>query len=691
MPQTSTLLSVLLYLCLAATAYAIPIGAAKLDITPDYPTLLAGYGSRTTPSEGVDERLWARALAMGKANPVVVIAVDNCGVPKASSDRVAKALEASHNLPRDRVVVMSTHTHNAPALTGYAVILWSGRAPKEHVDTMERYTRWLEERLVEVASKALDTRTEGKLSWGQGRVAFGGNRRILSEEGWQGFGFQIDKPVDHSMPLLLATGSDGKPIATWCNYACHCTTLGARNHLSGDWAGFANAAVEERHPNAIALTTIGCGADVGPQPSGGAGDAQAHGRSIAKEIQRLMQEDKLKTLLEPLRSASKTVQLPFAPIPERSTWEEKAETGGFDGDHAKQQLARLDRGESIPTHLTYTITTWNFGHDLGLVFLPGEVCVDYALRLKTELDWRRLWINGWANDVPCYIPSKRILAEGGYESDFSMVYYDQPTRFAPGVEDIIIGGVRDLLGDPFEATSETELAPFFVHPLITGESSEPPPTMGETDKAAIEQQLAKFSAYFTIERLTKLSTLFAEAREGFDRSASNPEQSYDSWHTFTGTKRLRPYIRQTAAYTERSLNWETPDLEIGDSLDETQTLVFAGGLGWVSDPETEGFMLEINGKACVTFDVTRTPQEWSDKKGEVRLLYLPTWTSNTDSGGFFFLTAPNNMLQNASGPTTLGVRSLGKGSRRWFALDRFKECRQYFPGLQECLDTLEQR
>ena len=510
---------------------------------------------------------------------------------------------------------------------------------------------------------------------------------ILSEEGWRGFGFQIDKPVDHSMPLLLATGTDGKPIATWCNYACHCTTLGARNHLSGDWAGFANTAVEERHPDAIALTTIGCGADIGPQPSGGAGDARAHGNAIAREVHRLMQqqEEELKPLSAPLRSAAKTVELPFESIPDRSAWEANVKKGGFDAELARRQLARLDRGESIPTHLPYTITTWSFGSDLGLVFLPGEVCVDYALRLKTELDWRRLWINGWANDVPCYIPSKRILAEGGYEADFSMVYYDQPTRFAPGVEDTIVSGVRELFGDRFDAAPGSDLAPFFVHPLITGESSEPPPTLGEAEKEAIRQQLAKFSDFFTSERLNHVSMLLSEAREGFTRSTSDSKQSHDSWHTFTGTKRLRPYIRQTAAYAERSLAWEVPDLNTGDAPDKTLTMVFAGGLGWTADPETEGFVLEMNGKATLPFDVTREPKEWTARNGTIRLLYLPTWTSNVDSAGFFFLSAPDGILHNTSGPTTLGVRSLGKGSRRWFALDRFKNCQQYLPSLLECL------
>jgi len=70
--------------------------------------------------------------------------------------------------------------------------------------------------------------------------------------------------------------------------------------------------------------------------------------------------------------------------------------------------------------------------------------VDYGLRLKQEFDPRRFWVNAYANDVPCYIPSRRVLTEGGYEGGGAMVYYDRPTRFAASVEDLIIGAVHEL-------------------------------------------------------------------------------------------------------------------------------------------------------------------------------------------------------------------------------------------------------
>ncbi|HWY85800.1 MAG TPA: PVC-type heme-binding CxxCH protein, partial [Gemmataceae bacterium] len=99
--------------------------------------------------------------------------------------------------------------------------------------------------------------------------------------------------------------------------------------------------------------------------------------------------------------------------------------------------------------IDYTIQSWMLGDVLALVFLPGEVVVDYSLRLKRELDGRRLWINAYANEAPCYIPSERVLKEGGYEGGGAMIYYDIPAPFKPGVEKPIIETVHEQIAARF--------------------------------------------------------------------------------------------------------------------------------------------------------------------------------------------------------------------------------------------------
>ena len=84
-----------------------------------------------------------------------------------------------------------------------------------------------------------------------------------------------------------------------------------------------------------------------------------------------------------------------------------------------------------------------------MVFLSGEVVVDYDLRLKSEFDPSRLWVTSYAHYVPCYIPSRRILTEGGYEAEDSLWYYDRPGRISTNAEDLIINTVHGLLPKSF--------------------------------------------------------------------------------------------------------------------------------------------------------------------------------------------------------------------------------------------------
>ena len=142
---------------------------------------------------------------------------------------------------------------------------------------------------------------------------------------------------------------------------------------------------------------------------------------------------------------SVTLELPLADLPTRQQWEEKAKRQDAIGHHARVTLAKLDRGEKLPTKVDYPVTTWAFGDSVAMAFLPGEVVVDYSLRLKKELDTRRLWVTAYANNAPCYIPSERILKEGGYEGGGAMVYYGLPTVWSPDVEETIVGAVHRLV------------------------------------------------------------------------------------------------------------------------------------------------------------------------------------------------------------------------------------------------------
>jgi hypothetical protein len=437
----------------------VPVGAAMVDVTPSYPIRLMGYGSRKTESEGVASPLKVRALAIGGdateknkegEGPAVLITIDNCAVGAFMTDELARRLKAKTGLRRDRLVTCATHTHCGPALASGLDFIFGAPIPADQKERIERYTKELIDAMERVALQALAARAPGRLAWGQGSVVFAANRRVLSKGKWVNFGVNPSGPVDHSLPVLSVTDPAGKVRVVLAGYACHCTTLGGEfNKVCAEWAGFACDDLERMYPGATAMVIIGCGADANPEPRRNLDDARTHAAALSREANRV-----LGTSLTPLPGRLVTryrqIELPLGPRPGRDALEKRSKLPGAEGFFARTLLEKMDRGETLPASVSYPVQTWCFGNELAMVFLGGEVVVDYANRLKWETDAQRLWVTAYSNDVPCYIASKRVLAEGGYEADLSMVFYGRPARLAPEAEDLIVQTVHDLLPDSFD-------------------------------------------------------------------------------------------------------------------------------------------------------------------------------------------------------------------------------------------------
>ncbi len=441
---------------------AASVGLARIDITPEFPVRLAGYAGRMAEATEVAARLWAKALVIGENEgdgPAVLILIENCSATAELTAEVAARLKDKAGIRPERCVVASTHTHSAPLLPEFAPWHYTAAMPPEHLARMARYRRELIDKLERVALEALAARRPGRLAWSRGTVAFGTNRRRLEGGRWVGFlpgsVSESPGPVDHSLPVLRVTDLEGNLVGVVANYACHCTTTsGSFNEIHGDWAGYGQMAVEERHPGAVAMVAIGCGADVGPYPNGTLEHARQYGRQVADEVDRLLDGD-WKPLPPALAARQSIIQVPLGRLPTREELERRAERGSLGArDFARHLLTILDRDGALRPSFDCAVTTWTFGDDLAMVFLPGEVTIDYALRLKRELDGSRLWVTAYANGMPCYISSKRLLDEGGYEVDSSMTSYGRPTRLAPEAEDTVIGAVHTLLPPAFGGKAE---------------------------------------------------------------------------------------------------------------------------------------------------------------------------------------------------------------------------------------------
>ncbi len=158
-------------------------GLARTIITPQKSLWMAGYASRTKPSEGVIQDLYAKALALedqaGKR--VVLVTSDLLGFPAAVSHIIAERVEKQYHLRRDQLALSSSHTHCGPVI-GKMLGTMYPMNPQQWAD-VEEYTSDLEDKIVALVGTSLKSLRPARLSFGHGNAGFAMNRRARTNEG----------------------------------------------------------------------------------------------------------------------------------------------------------------------------------------------------------------------------------------------------------------------------------------------------------------------------------------------------------------------------------------------------------------------------------------------------------------------------------------------------------------------------
>lgn len=417
-------------------------GAAAVVITPDGPTWMAGYASRNKPSEGKFQDLFAKALAVedSRGTRLVIVTMDLISVPRALREALENEVREKYQLAPAGLLINVSHTHSGPVVRAEKSAIY--HLTPEQGEQVKKYVTGLKTKLVALVGAALDDLGPATLGYSRARAGFAINRRLPTDKGYRNSPYP-DGPVDHDVPILRVERPDGTLRALLFGYACHSTTLGLYE-FCGDYGGYAQQYLEEIYPGAVAMFMAGCGGDQNPYPRGTLERAQQHGRTLATAVEAAMLPKPV-PLAGPLGVAIEPVALEFAPIPTR---EELTELAGSSNRFAQRRgtllLEELDEKGRLRDSYPYLVQIVQFGPDLTLVALGGEVVVDYSLRLKRELPGRAVWVAGYSNDVFAYVPSKRVLAEGGYEAGGAVLYTTLPGPFAPSVEDRIVGKVHEL-------------------------------------------------------------------------------------------------------------------------------------------------------------------------------------------------------------------------------------------------------
>ncbi len=414
-------------------------GLASVKITPQVPVMMSGYANRIKPFERVVQDIYAKALVLEDQNGQrgVIVTCDLIGMRQSFAEPLAERIREKTGLRREQILFTWAHNHAGPTL-GFKETPGPGVAAADAKNTVA-YTKWLQDQLLELVVKANASVEPAKLSHGRGVAKFVMNRREFTPKGVI-LGVNPQGPADRSVPVLRIDSLDGKPRAVLFGTAAHNTTLGSKNYeLCGDYAGFAQHFLEEKYPGMQAMFMLGCAGDANPYPRDNLEVTREHGQELAREVGRVL-DTKLQPVSGPMKLALGHADLPLMAVRKGELAALAAKSPSWQTGNATHMLGMLNRGEKLPTHYRAPIAVWQLGH-LTMVALSGEVVVDYVYLVEKALGPLNLWVASYTNDGFGYLPSARVIEEGGYEN---RGLSSGEGWFAPNAQDAVVATVKEL-------------------------------------------------------------------------------------------------------------------------------------------------------------------------------------------------------------------------------------------------------
>lgn len=421
-------------------------GIAKVIITPQTGVWLAGYGTKRLP-DGKLHDIWMKALALedDKGHRAVLITSDFQGVPRSMSDRVFAEIKQKFQLERHQIMFTFSHNHCGPRL-GDDLYDYYPVDPMQ-VKLVNEYTDHMVVKTVDMIGESLKNLAPAQLQMGNGHTTFAVNRRNNREADIPNLlkaGKELVGPVDHDVPVMTVTRPDGKLDAVLFGYACHPTTL-SFTKVCGDYPGFAQLELEQKHPGVTAMFVNTCGGDQNPLPRRKVELCEKYGHMLAVAVEEVL-EKPLKPISDGLATAFEYVELPYLKTVTRADLKaDLNSSSAIKKRWAERLLKKLDAGETFPASYPYPLHAWRLGSEMLMIGMGAETVVDYALKFKREFG-PGTWVCGYADDMISYIPSKRVWLEGGYEGGSNLYEYGRPAyRWGPDTETLISNTVDKLV------------------------------------------------------------------------------------------------------------------------------------------------------------------------------------------------------------------------------------------------------
>jgi neutral ceramidase len=405
----------------SAKAGILKAGIAKTDITPDIPVMLYGYASRKTPSTGVHDHLYARAVAFESGGrKLVMVSTDIGSFTDTLYSVIKKSMMDKYGLKESEFFLAAIHSHSSPV---------ASLDPSKIDGSNVQYTKSLHQKLVAVVGEALKNIKPVSIGSGVGYSPVGSNRRETTSEGSVTLGRNPYGPTDKEVLVLKMTDADGKPTGAIFDYATHATSLGPDNYLiSGDVLGISEQFVEQiLGNNTVTPVFAGASGNIDPwyrilptfnTENGWIPETVLLGTLLGEEVVHVFNDIKNTVPAAEISSAISTIQCPRKKLDEKD-----------------EELPALDQQKTVPV----TITAAHIGDDVAFIAFNVEMLTEIGMAIKAGSPFKHTFIITHCNGSSGYLPPSELYKEGGYEIN--------STHFAVGSDKMVIKKALRMLYD----------------------------------------------------------------------------------------------------------------------------------------------------------------------------------------------------------------------------------------------------
>jgi len=435
-------------------------GVAKDIITPCTEITMTGFASvYGNPFQGIHDDLYVRTLLLqDENNSIILITLDILFHDDSLPEALRTFAFKKYGIPRDNLLVTYTHTHYGPTTKGYDSIFFT-----------EEYEDFLYQRITHCIDRTFLNIYEGTMEYSSVEGEWNISRRRMVN-GVMEFIPNPDGERDKSIYILKLSDTAGKIKALAINFACHPSNLNAYRILSSEYPGRLCHLLEAQNYGCMALFFQGAGADT--KLKMGAKSSKFHpitydecnevASSMALRIQNTLLNGKGQTIEPKLSSRMFQIKMPLEVYPCSFF---KEELQNFNGNTDK----RFDKSMVVPTEYSGSLLMWaraeyvvdnydelpdylmlncgiiRLGEGFYIFTVGGEPSYDVKRVLQQLIPEDKILFFGY-NDAIAYVPSDKLLAEGGYEAgERSVTEYCMKGKFKSGIDERFLEGFKNVL------------------------------------------------------------------------------------------------------------------------------------------------------------------------------------------------------------------------------------------------------